>query len=96
MQKARLLEELGQLRSAGLHWNNVLNYMPESVKRQQHMQQSVLHAQAAVHRNHKTLPGIWRTTSRRCCRGMALARSNGSGTAWTSSPAGAPSPWPGP
>lgn len=55
VQKARLLEELGQLRAAGLHWNNVLNYAPETVKRQQHMLQTIMHAQAAVQRSQEEL-----------------------------------------
>jgi len=55
MQKARLLEEVGQLRQAGLHWGSALNYMPEPVKRQQHMEQTVLHAQTAVRRNQDEL-----------------------------------------
>ncbi|WP_082113007.1 aspartyl/asparaginyl beta-hydroxylase domain-containing protein [Pseudoxanthomonas suwonensis] len=55
VQKARLLEELGQSRAAGLHWGNALNYMPETVKRQQHMLQTVMHAQAAVQRNQDEL-----------------------------------------
>ncbi len=55
VQKARLLEETGQLRSAGLHWGSALNYMPEAVRRQQHMEQTVLHAQAAVRRNQEEL-----------------------------------------
>ncbi|GAB3508332.1 aspartyl/asparaginyl beta-hydroxylase domain-containing protein [Pseudoxanthomonas daejeonensis] len=57
VEKARLLEEAGQLRVAGLHWGNALNYMPESVQRQQHLQQLVMHAQAAVRRNQDDLAG---------------------------------------
>lgn len=57
VEKARLLEETGQLRAAGLHWGHALSYMPESVQRQQHLQQLVMHAHAAVRRNQDDLAG---------------------------------------
>ncbi|MCA0196772.1 MAG: aspartyl/asparaginyl beta-hydroxylase domain-containing protein [Proteobacteria bacterium] len=55
MEKARLLEQTGQARAAGLHWGNTLTYMPEALQQQAHMQQLVLHAQAAVKRTRDEL-----------------------------------------
>ena len=57
VEKARLLEETGQVRAAGLHWGHALSYMPETVQRQQHLQQLVMHAHAAVRRNQDELAG---------------------------------------
>lgn len=55
VEKARLLEESGQPRAAGLHWGNALTYMPEALQRQAHLQPLVMHAQAAVSRTRDEL-----------------------------------------
>jgi len=55
VEKARLLEQGGQARAAGLHWGNALSYMPEALQQQANLQNLVEHARIAAQRTRDEL-----------------------------------------